>query len=518
MIKHTRRHVLGLVSAAGGSLLAGPRMVFGQTSPAHVPVAVVGGGVAGLFAAMRLRQAGQQDVALFESTDRFGGRLLSVKIPGLGGMVAEVGGMRFTHLDKNLLKLIDQYIGTDQLGPFDYPTKFWHLRGKKLTSLDDPEKLPYLLEPEEADVLRSGKNLLVDILERYRHDVHDRGQIDRGLWQYILENRSKEAYNFIADSLGYYTPVRNWNLSTIVQWFNADFRPGISYHSLKGGYERVPHALAAEVHRLGGGMHLEHQLRSLYRRDDETWVLDFQTPDGALRVTADQVILALPRLAIERLDADSDPLRDADFRAALATVQSIPLSKVHLAFRDAWWEKLGITTGRAITDLPLRQSYYWGKDPESGHGLMMASYHDGRAISFWESLSTGPHYGDLDWLAGAQGPDGQPLAASMAQRLPASRLLVEETMRQLKVLHGPGVVSEPYAATHMNWGLEPWGAAYHLWSIGADADETIAYMQEPMPNLHVCGEAWSIAQGWVEGAVHTADAMLQAKFGLPAYL
>ncbi|MEM7123056.1 MAG: NAD(P)/FAD-dependent oxidoreductase [Pseudomonadota bacterium] len=517
MIKHTRRHVLGFVSAAGGSLLAGPRAVFGQTSPRHVPVAVVGGGVAGLFAAVRLRKEGQQDVALFESSDRLGGRLLSVKIPGLDGLVAEVGGMRFTNLDKNLLKLIESYIGTDQLAPFDYPTRFWHLRGQKLTSLDDPESLPYHLDPEEADIVRAGKNLLVETLDQYRRDAQTSGQMDRGLWQYLLETRSKEAYNFISDSLGYYTPVRNWNLSQIVPWFNADFRPGISYHVLKGGYERLPHALSQDFISLGGGLHLEHRLRSLHRRADGIWVLDFETPDGAQRVTAEKVILALPRLAIERLDVESDPLRDADFRAALATVNSIPLSKVHFAFKDAWWEKLGFTTGRAITDLPLRQAYYWGKDPESGHGLMMASYHDGRALSFWQELAGGPRYGDLEWLAGAEGPDGQPLAPSMARWLPASRLLVEETMRQLEVLHGPGVVSAPYAATHMNWGVAPWGAAYHLWTIGVDAAETIAYMQQPMPNLHVCGEAWSVAQGWVEGAIETTDSMLQAKFGLPAY-
>ncbi len=98
MTGHTRRRVLGLVSAAGGSLLARPRVVFGQTPPAHVPVAVVGGGMAGLFAAMRLRKEGRREVALFESSDRFGGRLLSVKIPGIDGLVAEIGGMRFTDM------------------------------------------------------------------------------------------------------------------------------------------------------------------------------------------------------------------------------------------------------------------------------------------------------------------------------------------------------------------------------------------------------------------------------------
>lgn len=36
-------------------------------------------------------------------------------------------------------------------------------------------------------------------------------------------------------------------------------------------------------------------------------------------------------------------------------------------------------------------------------------------------------------------------------------------------------------------------------------------MQRPIPDisLHVCGEAWSTQQGWVEGALETADAVLE---------
>jgi len=42
------------------------------------------------------------------------------------------------------------------------------------------------------------------------------------------------------------------------------------------------------------------------------------------------------------------------------------------------------------------------------------------------------------------------------------------------------------------------------------------FMRRPVPgeSVHVCGEAYSTQQGWVEGAFCTAEKMLQEHFGL----
>ena len=45
-------------------------------------------------------------------------------------------------------------------------------------------------------------------------------------------------------------------------------------------------------------------------------------------------------------------------------------------------------------------------------------------------------------------------------------------------------------------------------------------MQRPIPDisLHVCGEAWSTQQGWVEGALETADAVLERQLQVSPFL
>ncbi len=66
--------------------------------------------------------------------------------------------------------------------------------------------------------------------------------------------------------------------------------------------------------------------------------------------------------------------------------------------------------------------------------------------------------------------------------------------------------------------VEPYGGAVHHWQVGIDSDAAMAGMVRPLPDLElfVCGEAWSRRQGWVEGALETAEAVLTEHLGLAA--
>jgi monoamine oxidase len=97
--------------------------------------------------------------------------------------------------------------------------------------------------------------------------------------------------------------------------------------------------------------------------------------------------------------------------------------------------------------------------------------------------------------------------------------LVDEAWWQLKKLYGIDHTRHaPLYGAYLNWGADRWGgAAVHFWSIGANPGEIIKLLQEPVPGLHICNEAWSRDQGWLEGAVGAADELLQQKFELGAY-
>src|SRR5690606_1946812 len=103
---------------------------------------------------------------------------------------------------------------------------------------------------------------------------------------------------------------------------------------------------------------------------------------------------------------------------------------------------------------------------------------------------------------------------------PAPALMVHEAHRQLLIMHGVEDTPElqPYAAAYRDWGDDPFGGGANFWPTHVDSYDVARRMLQPVPGVpvYVCGEAYSHAQGWVEGALATAEALLQGPLGLPA--
>ena len=93
-----------------------------------------------------------------------------------------------------------------------------------------------------------------------------------------------------------------------------------------------------------------------------------------------------------------------------------------------------------------------------------------------------------------------------------------ERLRVLQQIHGLGFVPSVVDAAFKDWGDDPFGGGWNNWNIGVKSWEVKERIVQPLGDkvpLHICGESYSDAQGWVEGALQTADLML-AKFGLSA--
>ena len=68
-----------------------------------IDVAVVGGGVSGAYAAWRLASHHKYSkIRLYELSDRIGGRLLSMTMPEMPHVKAELGGMYVTESQASL--------------------------------------------------------------------------------------------------------------------------------------------------------------------------------------------------------------------------------------------------------------------------------------------------------------------------------------------------------------------------------------------------------------------------------
>jgi len=95
-------------------------------------VAIVGGGIAGLYASWRLLQdrTNAFEIHLFERDDHVGGRIHSVDIPGIP-FLAELGAMRFRPRHQLLNSILGQL--DIPKTTFDLPQPAFHFRGRSLS-------------------------------------------------------------------------------------------------------------------------------------------------------------------------------------------------------------------------------------------------------------------------------------------------------------------------------------------------------------------------------------------------
>ncbi|MDE1993778.1 MAG: FAD-dependent oxidoreductase [Rhizobiaceae bacterium] len=551
-----------------------------------VDVAIVGGGIGGIYTGWRLLTSrlndsrladwetarGKLKVSLFEGSERIGGRLLSARSPHMPDTTAEVGGMRYVApaqtLVTGLVECVLKLPWHEQV--VDLPGNIAFLRGKLLRTSDlgNAAALPYWLDPAEAAWLAAGKggspagligrvlmhqmpdlmkHLNAGTLRQYLETVTLDGLPlwQHGLWNLLAKHMSADGYAAARATVGYDCLGGNTNaLDLTAEYF--DFTPGVSYRMVNGGYETVPWELQSRFQAAGGEIQFQQWLAGFtgVTLDDGSEGIRLRFQDGRT-MTARAIVLAMPRRAIELLDPEGEALGPANiqFREDLASVSPIPLFKCFLLYPNCWWQDSGVSSGRSLTDMPIRQCYYWPVGPQGtaipkrdDPGLVMV-YDDLLNVGFWEGLdkraevhkaglpmslrSLGHHWPlfkrkEAVTAAGSADPFAKRLAENWTQH-PATTQMVSELHRELKQMHGIDNAPDPIDAAYMDWSRDPFGGGVHLWNVNVRSDVMLKRMTQPVDNFpcYVCGEAYSTNQTWAEGALQTAEIVLQQRLGVP---
>jgi monoamine oxidase len=511
----------------------------------ELDVAIVGAGVSGVWCGWRLtgETAGpglRRRVGIFELSDRVGGRLLSVRLPGLPDVACELGGMRYMSTQQLVPWLVEKELNLPRMeAPVALKENIAYLRRRRLhvSDLGTAKKLPYHLEPHERkhpdkllaeaiDKMAPGaKNKVGEQLRKAVQTARFDGRLlyEQGFWNILARTMSSEAFRYAQEAGGYDCTQLNWNAAETVV-LDADFTPTVQFSRVADGYEDVPKQLADRFLDQGGELHLGHAVRSIdsVRLTDGSKGVALEVENvhtGRRRVVrARSAILAMPRRSLELLDESGPVLGDPGFRKLLTTVTPIPLFKAFVAYHEPWWEALGITSGRSTTDLPLRQVYYWASTPKKS-SVLMATYDDTLNVGFWQGLAGDVRqYGlELDHLPKRARERIRATKVDdrwMAHKAP--KALAEEIHRQLVEMHGVHDAPRPYAAVYHDWIDDPFGGGVNFWNIGVRSWRVIPKMAHPVPSVpvHVCGEAYSDSQGWVEGALRSAEIVLTKHLGL----
>lgn len=520
--------------------------------------AIVGGGISGVYSGWRLLRDApsgtKPTVELFEMSDRIGGRLLTVEPPGIPDARVELGGMRIIDPDHVwMVSLVDE-LGLEMRElAADEPQNICYIRGQKLRhyELSDASKLPYRLEGAVA-TRQALKNLpayaLREALAKTIEDVVGvkvrdwtelstrvtpadwetlarKGKFD-GAYLYDLPLRyvmekvlGHEALSLAEASGGYDSVLHTWNAADGFPWNVGDYGPHVSYKHVADGYDKVPTLLAERYQEEGGTIHYNTRLRGFTSQGpDSPITLTMVRGDETFTVVARRLILAMPRRSIELL-AHEGPVLGYENREVwelIASVTPIPLFKLAICYDRPWWEEIEpvnpgtglmakITAGRSTTDLPIRQCYYWAVNPENNKAVILI-YDDGSDLEYWAGLRL-------------EEPEPDPRDPPVWRKHRAPPRMVREVHRQLLTMHGitdPSVVPLPYSAAYRDWGEDPYGGGAYFWPVGVKSYDVSSRIVQPKPQypVYVCGSAYSHAQGWAEGAIKTAEDILQGHLGL----
>lgn len=513
-------------------------------------------------------------VALFDLADRIGGRLHSVELPGLE-FYGELGGMRYMTSMGIITTLIEDVFKSKlEHVPFsmgDDSSRYFYLRkqrfmanawteaqkaGEKFMTryaLNDGDlgfsadqlfsKATYdvlmadpavraefgtkLLHPTEYDyeIQLTGEDwdaIKPDLKYCSEGPFEGRAVAELGYWNLLTDQLSQEGLNFLADAGGYYANTINWNAAEAIQQIVGDFFGPVEYRTIKGGFDSVLYALAEAL--------LDAQVK-IFKQNGVVGVRP--APEGSPRryelkianqqlgrewlVHADAVVLAMPRRSLELLGSYPSYLslydgpEGATFRQAVSSTIIQQSMKILMGFEKPWWkEDFGATAGESVTDLPMRQCYYFGTNQHDSHSLFLSSYNDIDTVSYWSALEQDepfePHatrlvsQADVDAISEYQAP----------------KVMIAESMAQVRELHGLPNIPEPYVTWYKDWSHEPFGGGYHAWFPNISVRDVMRYMRKPRADeaIHVVGEAYSDQQGWAEGAFCVAELLLCEEFGM----
>ena len=305
----SRRQFLraGAAAAAATGLTVGSGRTFargaladGAMAQAGARIAVVGAGLAGLSAALRLQDLGYQ-ATLYEARDRVGGRCHSVTAGP--GHVLDLGGSFINSDHADMLLLLDRF----KLPRFDriadaesvpYPTDAFYFGGRRIPEAEVADALRLLAEQITDDAALLDQNWsrwasTFDALSVTQYLDQHEDKIGAPFARTLMENAIRTEYGVeprqsSALQLLFLLPVVDGQHVEVLGY--SDER-----YVVEGGVGRLPEAMAA-------ALQVPVQLRRVLTRVEDrmsTYMLTFA--DGGM-AEVDAVIIAIPVSLLRTID------------------------------------------------------------------------------------------------------------------------------------------------------------------------------------------------------------------------
>lgn len=487
---------------------------------------IVGGGIAGLYACYKLKQlkGANHTISLFEGTNRFGGRIETVE---MNGFLAEYGPMRFEKMAQPLLMDLIAELGleTNHFAPYtaasDSDSLFdltsdesgGKLHGRKLTALELLTLgILRLLNASDGDMDDPKDHRhwewWATLDEEYYGYVRNKANYNgiplyqMGLWNALSLVLSHRAVNKIIHYGTFYHFIHiNPNAAEWIIFWLRGLHPRDELVGVEQGVESIVREL---VRRLDSNsisehsvsLHLNHRLTALFPQPDGRVLLEFKTDRTTVKALARNVVLALPRSPLMQLRPQLQlPGHIGDL---VDSVIPVPLLKCFFVSENPWWDESTPIQTRASSTPAREIHYYFKKEGSSKRGIVMV-YGDSPSMHYWRPFVQQKGH--------------------LKAELNLDQRLVEGYLQYLRSNPDSTDIKEIEAEAESiscfgirDWSREPFEAGCHIWKAGVRVEGAIKELNAfslrgaspSNKNVHICGEAYSDFQGFIEGGLRTA--------------
>ena len=480
-------------AATAAPLLAAPAAGIAKALRGTPRIAIVGAGIAGLSAAIALRDRGVAST-VYEAQRRVGGRMHSETAFWGNGQTSEYGG-ELIDTDHTTMQALAKRYGlalTDVLAgvPRDaQQTIFQHGRYY-------PQKRLFADFRPVYRVLRDQLAAAGPVTTYFRSTAEGRTldamSLETWIERYVPGGIRSDVgtFIFLQYVAEYGISARAQSSLNMIYWLGRQpqydaatgefvaLGPSDERYHILGGNQRLPRAMAADLGN--DALQLGYALESIARRSDGRITLTFRTDDGIVVETVDKAIVTIPFSVLRGLD-----LLDAGFdERKLAAIHRLGYgdhSKLIVQFDDRFWNRRGAWPGVGSGDVT----------------------YDGPFVQTWEATrGQNGRTGMLVDFAAAGGSAALAIAAPYtttmtAQTTTYARAFVHDLERVY-----PGATKHfTGKATLSHVTADPFArGSYSGWLRGQYA--TIAgYERVRQGNVLFAGEHCSIAlQGFMEGA------------------
>jgi protoporphyrinogen oxidase len=333
------------------------------------PVAIVGGGISGLFLAFKLLSKNKgYDVHIFEKSDSLGGRIQTVYRDDGSNIMYDVGAGRFNDSHIELLKLLHEFSLSD-----------------KATAITN-NKRSYIKNGEETSYTKLIDGLLFKkIVLKSRAKYTDDYLKSITLGELLVKVLGKEKTEDVISAFGYNSEFEIHNAFTALEIFEHDFSDKIQYYYLKGGLSQIIAQLHHKVIELGGHIHLNTIVNHY---EPSTNIIEYVGPTKSKgsskvkKITCLKVVFCVTHDCLERFEDLVE--HDKNLSKFLKGTQSAPLHRIFARFPldktgKSWFDGLPRTT----TNLPIR--YIIPHNP--ANGFIQICYTDNRFATYWNDMS-----------------------------------------------------------------------------------------------------------------------------------